>query len=67
MMELLGLPPKRMVSEASRRKHFFDAQLQPILAANSRGKVRVPGSRSMEQAVKCKDAAFVSFVKKCLK
>ena len=67
MMELLGLPPKRMVAEASRRKHFFDAQLQPLLTANSRGKVRVPGSRSMEQAVKCKDAAFVAFIRKCLR
>ena len=65
MMEVLGLPPKRMVQEASRKKHFFDLNQQPILTANSRGKVRIPGSRSMEQAVKCKEPAFVGFIRKC--
>ena len=65
MMEVLGLPPKRMVHEASRKKHFFDANLQPILTANSRGKVRIPGSKPMEMATKCKDPHFVSFIRKC--
>ena len=46
MMEVLGPPPKRMIHDASRKKHFFDVNLQPILTPNSRGKVRIPSSRT---------------------
>lgn len=66
-MEVLGLPPKRMVTDASRRKQFFDSHGSPIVVANSRGKIRIPGSKSMESAVKSKDAVFLSFIRKCLR
>ncbi len=43
MMELLNVPSKELVEQASRRKLFFDTDGGPRLAANSHGKMRIPG------------------------
>mmetsp|Transcript_58771 Transcript_58771/g.120217 ORF Transcript_58771/g.120217 Transcript_58771/m.120217 type:complete len:173 (-) Transcript_58771:289-807(-) len=55
-----------MVEQASRKKMFFDANGAPRIVANSRGKKRRPGSKDLGAAVRCNDAAFVSFLDGCL-
>jgi hypothetical protein len=34
----------------------------PILTPNSRGKVRIPNSKSLSEMIKCDDPTFVDFV-----
>ena len=67
IMEVLGPPPKRMVAECTRKKAFFDATGKPLVVPNSRGKVRQPGAKDLAQATKCNDAAFLSFLRRCLR
>lgn len=66
IMEIQGLPPRAMVEQASRKKMFFDSNGAPRIVANSRGKKRRPGSKDIAAAVRCNDAAFVSFLDGCL-
>eukprot|EP00002_Diphylleia_rotans_P004608 TRINITY_DN1345_c0_g1_i3.p1 TRINITY_DN1345_c0_g1~~TRINITY_DN1345_c0_g1_i3.p1 ORF type:complete len:449 (-),score=68.69 TRINITY_DN1345_c0_g1_i3:383-1729(-) len=47
IMEILGLPPRRMVETSSRRKIFFDGQGNPKIVPNSRGKKRKPNSKDL--------------------
>ena len=55
-----------MVDQASRKKMFFDGNGTPRIVANSRGKKRRPGSKDLATALRCNDAAFVSFLDGCL-
>jgi len=66
IMEILGLPPRSMVEQATRKKTFFDQKGNPIIVANSRGKKRRPGSKDISMALRCNDTAFVSFLQGCL-
>lgn len=52
IMELKGTPPWSLLALASRRKNFFDADYNPVLQPNSRGKVRRPGGRTLIDAMK---------------
>ncbi|KAF6266252.1 kinase-like domain-containing protein [Scenedesmus sp. NREL 46B-D3] len=52
---------------ASRRKIFFDSSGNPTIVANSRGKVRNPGSKSLWSVLRCQDPGFVDFMEKCLR
>ena len=45
MMECRGEPPATMLDQASRKKKFFTENNDPILVANSRGKVRRPNTK----------------------
>lgn len=65
-MEVKGIPPRSMIVMASRRKVFFDEDYTPILSANSKGKSRVPSSKSLEKLMNCEDPTFVDFIDKCL-
>ena len=42
IMEVLGLPPQRMLEHSTRKKMFFDSSGQPRIQPNSRGKRRHP-------------------------
>lgn len=78
IMEVKGIPPRSMIMQSSRRKMFFNEEYLPVRKENSRGKVRVPGSknlRSMILEAQMKQAApvdsattndFVDFLEKCL-
>lgn len=37
IMEVMGVPPRHLINEASRKKVFFDANNQPTVVPNSRG------------------------------
>jgi dual specificity tyrosine-phosphorylation-regulated kinase 2/3/4 len=79
-MEIKGVPPRSMIMQSSRRKMFFTDDYQPVVKANSRGKVRTPGSRSLRNLVtdaqmkhggssssdSMTTSDFVDFLEKCL-
>lgn len=62
IMEVKGIPPRSVLARSSRRKVFFDEDYQPILTANSRGKLRVPGAKNLAAVMDCPDKDFVDFV-----
>lgn len=66
MMEVKGVPPRSVLARATRRKVFFDDDYQPILTANSRGKIRMPGTKNLYGLMKCPDHDFIDFIDKCL-
>lgn len=53
IMEVKGVPPRSVLARATRRKVFFDDDYQPILVANSRGKIRNPSTKSLAQLMNC--------------
>uniref|UniRef100_M4C4K8 Protein kinase domain-containing protein n=1 Tax=Hyaloperonospora arabidopsidis (strain Emoy2) TaxID=559515 RepID=M4C4K8_HYAAE len=75
IMEVLGVPPVDMVLQAKRRLNFFDEVsnpadvesaeyvLKPFI--NSRGRRRIPGSRSLASVVMTDDSEFLLFLVKC--
>ena len=68
IMEVLGLPPKHMVEESTRKKMFFDpSSMQPRIVANSRGKKRQPNAKDLATEIRCNDRAFLSFLEGCLR
>ena len=64
IMEIKGTPPNSVLWEATRRKHFFGDDYNPILEPNSRGKVRQPGAKTLKEIMKWDDDVFVDFVDK---
>ena len=78
IMEVKGIPPRSMIMQSSRRKMFFNEEYLPVRKENSRGKVRVPGSKNLRSMIldaQIKQAApvdstttndFVDFLEKCL-
>lgn len=75
IMEVLGTPPADMLRNSKRRLNFFDevanpvdgdaAEFVPKQFINSRGRRRVPGSRSLKSAAKSEDVEFLEFLSKC--
>jgi dual specificity tyrosine-phosphorylation-regulated kinase 2/3/4 len=66
MMEVKGIPPRSVLARSSRRKVFFDEDYNPIITPNSRGRVRVPGSKNLHTLMQCSDRDFVDFIDKCI-
>lgn len=67
IMEILGAPPKRLITASTRKKTFFDPNGKPLIVPNSRGKIRQPGAKDLQSVTKCNDALFLSFLKRCLR
>ncbi|KAJ4462531.1 putative Dual specificity tyrosine-phosphorylation-regulated kinase 4 [Paratrimastix pyriformis] len=67
IMEVLGLPPRRLVESSTRRKYFFDSQGHPRIVANSRGKKRKPGAKDLPSVLRCPDPLFIHFLEGCLR
>ena len=65
IMEIVGIPPRSLIAKATRRKVFFDEDYQPLMIPNSRGKLRLPGTRSMAEALKINDPDLIEFLKAC--
>jgi len=51
-----------MIVMASRRKVFFDDDYRPLQNPNSKGKIRIPNTKSLEKLMKCDDDLFIDFV-----
>ncbi|XP_062138397.1 dual specificity tyrosine-phosphorylation-regulated kinase 2 [Drosophila sulfurigaster albostrigata] len=66
IMEVLGLPPKVLISVARRRRLFFDSRDYPRCITNTKGRKRTPGSKKLSQIVHCQDHYFIDFLQRCL-
>ena len=67
IMEVFGPPEKHLIEHSTRRKLFFDSFGKPRITVSSKGKRRRPSSKTLAQALKCDDEAFVDFIAKCLR
>jgi dual specificity tyrosine-phosphorylation-regulated kinase 2/3/4 len=66
MMELLGPPPSKIINKAKRRYVYFELDGRPKVIANSKGKKRIPGSKSLRDVLKSAEEGFVDLVRMCL-
>lgn len=69
IMEYLGPPPRELIAQSPRKNELFDASANyaPKLVANSKRKIRYPGTRSLEAFLGLsKDDVFVRFIKQFL-
>lgn len=67
IMEVFGPPEKHLIERSSRKKVFFDSLGKPRVTVSSKGKRRRPSSKTLQQAIKCDDEAFLDFLAKCLR
>ena len=67
IMEIFGPPDKALIEKATRKKLFFDSLGKPRLSVSSKGKRRRPSSKTLQQALKCDDEAFLDFLSGCLR
>mmetsp|Transcript_63616 Transcript_63616/g.141889 ORF Transcript_63616/g.141889 Transcript_63616/m.141889 type:complete len:161 (+) Transcript_63616:902-1384(+) len=67
IMEVLGVPPKKLMQESTRGKLFCDADSNLRIVPNSRGRKRRPSSKDLMSALQCTDTSFVSFLEGCLR
>ena len=67
IMEVFGPPDKHLIEKSTRKKLFFDSLGKPRLTVSSKGKRRRPSSRTLQQAIKCDDEAFLDFITRCLR
>ena len=69
IVEVRGVPPKKMIKEARCQnwpRMFRRHDLSPIMTTNSRGEVRVPGSKSLRDLLRTKDRDFEDYLDKLL-
>ncbi|KAG6861883.1 hypothetical protein C0995_010589 [Termitomyces sp. Mi166 len=66
IMEVLGVPDKEYINRSTRKKLFFDVNGAPRAVINSKGRRRKPGSKSLQQVLRCTDEDFLDFIAKCL-
>jgi len=66
IMEICAAPPEAILETATRIKMFFDSNKNPRLVPNSRGKVRRPGSKDMQMALRTSETKYVDFLQGCL-
>ena len=66
IMEVLGLPPIQLLQKATKKSAFFDDFGEPRSKVNSRGRKRIPSSRSLRNIMKGADKEFVDIVEACL-
>lgn len=62
IMEVLGVPPPRVVDRSPRKKEFFESNGAPKLFPNSRNKIRKPATKDLMKTLRTEDASFVDFL-----
>lgn len=67
MMEVLGVPPRSVLEQATRKKMFFDSDSNPRIVPNLWGKKHWPGTKDLATAIACNDTLFVNFLECCLR
>jgi len=67
IMEIFGPPEKHLIEKSSRKKLFFDSMGKPRVTVSSKGRRRRPSSKTLAQALKCDDEAFLDFIARCLR
>lgn len=67
IMEIQGIPDKRLLEEASRRQHFFDIHGHPKIPASNNGKrYQRPGTKTLAQVLGSSDKQFNDFIDRCI-
>jgi dual specificity tyrosine-phosphorylation-regulated kinase 2/3/4 len=67
IMEIFGPPEKHLIEKSSRKKLFFDSLGKPRVTVSTKGRRRRPSSKTLTQALKCDDEAFLDFISRCLR
>jgi dual specificity tyrosine-phosphorylation-regulated kinase 2/3/4 len=67
IMEIFGPPDRHLVERCTRKKLFFDSVGKPRVTVSSKGRRRRPSSKTLQQALKTDDEAFLDFVARCLR
>ena len=65
IMELYGVPPDNVLRLSTRFDIFFTHDYVPKLQPNSRGKIRYPNQKKLEDVLRCTDENFLDFLNKC--
>ncbi|KAI6903452.1 hypothetical protein KC334_g7170, partial [Hortaea werneckii] len=60
-------PDRHLVERCTRKKLFFDSVGKPRVTVSSKGRRRRPSSKTLAQALKTDDDAFVDFIARCLR
>ena len=66
IMEVIGVPPDDILDYSPRRGVFFDEEGSPYLFQSADGKIRIPGSKALQDILHCPDTSFIDFIKRCL-
>ena len=68
IMEVRGLPSEQILDQSTRSKIFFDEETdEPLLVTtDSRGKLRIPGTKPLRQVMGCTSPSFIDFIERCL-
>ena len=66
IMEVLGQPTVSFLEQSTRKNVFFDSSGRPRIVPNSRGKMRYPGTRTIEDYIGDEDPAFAEFLHEIL-
>lgn len=66
LMEVLGAPSEKLLRLAKRRGLFFDSKGNPRCITNSKGRKRIPGSKTLTMVLRCNDPLFIDFISRCL-
>ena len=61
IMEVKGVPPQDILMVSTRRHLFFEGA-RPKVVPNSRGKKRIPGTRSLDEKVGINDPLFLDLL-----
>lgn len=67
IMEIFGPPDRHLVERCTRKKLFFDSVGKPRVTVSSKGRRRRPSSKTLQQALKTEDEAFIDFITRCLR
>ncbi|EPY54064.1 CMGC/DYRK/DYRK2 protein kinase Ppk5 [Schizosaccharomyces cryophilus OY26] len=66
IMEVLGVPPKELITVSTRSKLYFGSQGQAHPIYNNRGRPLIPSSKRLDQLTRCKNLSFLDLISKCL-
>lgn len=67
IMELCGMFPESMIDKSRKKDHYFDTDYSPFLIEDpNHGILRIPDSRSIQEAVPSEDILFLDFLKQCV-
>lgn len=67
IMEIFGPPDRHLVERCTRKKLFFDSVGKPRVTVSSKGRRRRPSTKTLSQALKTEDEAFLDFISRCLR
>jgi dual specificity tyrosine-phosphorylation-regulated kinase 2/3/4 len=56
IMEICGIPSNEIINQSRKKDHYFDTDYSPFLIQDDElGILRIPGSRTLKEAVPCED------------